>query len=151
MHWWKKPPQDASPWLFEATTGKWNRLRTGTPGPASSFGDTLIYLRRKSVFFLHRNSDVWFYDVPGNRWNPVNARGPQPPFGIDATSCYDTKRHRIYIGGGSYPVAPTGDNALLVYYLKTNSWIDPKPKGSPCDGSNSYPTKNAAHALRHSR
>ena len=107
--WWKMPPEDASPWLFETASGKWNRLRTGSPGPSSSFGDTLIYLTaERRAFFLHRNSDVWFYDVPGNKWQSVNPQGPKPPFGIDATSCYDSKRHRVYIGGGSYPVAPTG-------------------------------------------
>jgi hypothetical protein len=27
--------------------------------------------------------------------------------------------------------------------LKTGRWADPKPKGSPCKSSNSFPTKNA--------
>jgi hypothetical protein len=142
--WWKPPPQDASPWLFEVATGRWNRLRTGTPGPDSSFGDTLIYLAEgRRAFFLHRNSDIWFYDVPANQWIPVQPRGPRPLFGIDATSCFDPARQRIYIGGGSYPVAPAGTNAFWIYDLKTNTWIDPKPKGSPCKGSTSFPTKNA--------
>src|SRR5207249_1309808 len=42
--WYKPPTADASPWFFETSTGKWNRLRTGTDAPASGFGDTLIYL-----------------------------------------------------------------------------------------------------------
>src|SRR5690242_19005415 len=29
--WWQEPPRDASPWMFEALTGRWKRLRTGTP------------------------------------------------------------------------------------------------------------------------
>jgi hypothetical protein len=144
QRWWKEPPKDASPWLFEATTGRWNRLRTGTPAPPSSYGDTLIALpARHQAFFLHRNSDVWLYDIPANRWKPVDARGPRPPFGIDATSCYDSRRERIYIGGGSYPVAPAGSNAFWIYDIPTNTWIDPKPTGAPCKGSTSYPTKNA--------
>jgi hypothetical protein len=70
--WWKTPPEDAGPWLFEVATGRWNRLRTDTPGPSSSFGDTLIYLPgERRAFFLHRNSDVWFYDVPANQWNDL--------------------------------------------------------------------------------
>jgi hypothetical protein len=142
---WLKPvPADASPWMFQTTTGKWTRRRTGTAGPASSFGDTLIYVpSRKQAFFLHRNDDAWFYDTQADRWTKVQPNGPLPPFGIDATSCYDSKRDRIYIGGGSYPVVPAGRNAFWVYDLKTDSWIDPQPKGSPCRGSNSYPTKNA--------
>ena len=142
--WWKEPPKDASPWMFETSTGKWNRLRTGTPAPPSSFGDTLSYLpTRKQAFFAHRSSDVWLYDTVANKWRQVSAKGPKPPFGIDATACYDSKRKRIYIGGGSYPVADEGSNAFWIYDLKTDSWIDPKPKGAPCKGSARYPTKNA--------
>jgi hypothetical protein len=70
-------------------------------------------------------------------------RGPRPPFGIDATACYDSKRERIYLGGGSYPVAPAGSNAFRSYDLKTDTWVDPKPQGQPGKGSTSYPTKNA--------
>ena len=145
--WLKPPPADAGPWFYETTTGKWNRLRTGTRGPESSYGDTLIYLPGyKQAFFLHRSQDMWLYDTQTNKWRNVNPKGPRPPFGIDATSCYDSKRHRIYIGGGSYPVAPSGTHAFWVYDLKANTWLDPKPKGSPCKGSNSYPTKNAVMA-----
>jgi len=141
--WYKAPPADASPWSFESATGKWNRTRTGTTAPKSGFGDTFIYLSpRKQAFFAHRSQDVWFYDTAKNTWRQAKTSGPPPPFGIDATSCYDPKRDRVYIGGGSYPVAK-GPNALWIYDLKTDAWIDPQPKGSPCRGSNSYPTKNA--------
>jgi hypothetical protein len=143
QRWYKAPPADASPWIFESATGRWNRTRTGTPAPRSGFGDTFVYLApRKQAFFAHRSQDVWFYDTRKNAWTPVKPSGPPPPFGIDATSCYDPKRDRIYIGGGSYPVA-AGPNALWVYDLKANAWVDPRPKGSPCRGSTSYPTKNA--------
>ena len=98
---------------------------------------------RKQVFFLYRNQEVWFYDTQANKWHERQPKGPKPPFGIDATSCYDSKRHRIYIGGGSYPVAPAPGHAFWVYDLATDTWIDPKPRGLPAKGSNSYPTKNA--------
>jgi hypothetical protein len=142
--WVKSAPADASPWFFESLSGKWNRTRTGTPGPSSGFGDTLHYIpSMKKAFFAHRSQEVSLYDARTNKWEKANPTGPPPPFGIDATSCYDSKRERIYIGGGSYPVAPEGTNGFRIYDLKTNAWIDPKPKGAPCRGSNSYPTKNA--------
>ncbi|MEX2140576.1 MAG: kelch repeat-containing protein [Pirellulales bacterium] len=150
--WLKPPPLDASPWSFDPATGEWRRRRTDstdspkavTPGPSSSYGDTLIYLPgRKQAFFLHRNSDVWLYDTEGNKWSRVEPAGPPPPFGIDAVSCLDTKRERIYIGGGSYPVTSAGRNALWAYDLKTSAWRDLQPQGAPCRGSTSYPTKNA--------
>src|SRR5256885_14446878 len=61
------------------------------------------------------------------RSSRVAPRGPPPPFGIDPTACYDTKRDRIYVGGGSYPVAP-GPNAFWAYDVRTDTWIDPKPE-----------------------
>jgi hypothetical protein len=143
-NWLKPAPADAGPWFFETTTGRWNRTRTGTPAPPSGFGDTFHYLPSlKKAFFSHRSQDAWLYDPGANRWEKVAAQGTPPPFGIDAVSCLDSKRERIYIGGGSYPVAPEGSRAFWVYDLRTNSWIDPAPQGAPCRGSNSFPTKNA--------
>jgi hypothetical protein len=139
--WLKPAPADASPWSFDPATGKWDRRRTGAAAPRSGYGDTLLYVpAKKQVFFAHRNEEVWFYDPAANRWKQAAPQGPKPPWGIDATSCLDTKRQRIYIGGGSYPVAPEAGHAFWVYDLKEDRWVDPKPKGKPCKGSNSYNT-----------
>jgi hypothetical protein len=144
VKWLKEGPADASPWLFETAGGTWGRLRTGTPAPKSSYGDTLVYVpSRKQAFFARGSQDVWFYDTGANRWKQAAPEGPRPPFGIDATSCYDPRRQRLYVGGGSYPVAPGQTHAFWVYDLKADRWVDPRPRGRPCKGSNSYPTKNA--------
>ncbi len=133
----------ASPWMYDTVAGRWDRLKTRSASPRSGFGDVLIYLPpHRKAFFHRRGRPPSFYDPAGNDWTTVKAKGPPPPFGIDATACYDAKRDRIYMGGGSYPVAK-GDNALWVYDLKTNAWVDPKPKGKPCGGSNSYATNIA--------
>ena len=145
--WLRPAPADASPWLFETASGSWNRVRTGTTAPKSGYGDTLIYLPpRKQAFFAHRNEEVWFYDTAKDSWKRARPEGPPPPFGIDATSCYDPKRERIYLGGGAYPTAPDTGHAFWVYDLKADRWVDPKPKGKPCRGSNSYATLNALMA-----
>jgi hypothetical protein len=142
--WLKDPPADASPWAFDPATGKWDRRRTGTAAPPSSYGDTLLYVpSKKQVFFAHRSQEVWFYDPKSNKWKQEKPEGPPPPFGIDATSCYDSRRERVYIGGGAYPIAPDTGHAFWVYDLKANKWVDPKPKSKPCRGSNSYSTLNA--------
>jgi hypothetical protein len=142
---WVQPaPADASPWFFESRTGKWNRVKTGTPAPKSSFGDTLHYIpSMKKVFFAYRSKEVYLYDTAANRWEKPAVSGTPPPFGIEANSCYDSKRQRIYIGGGIYPQTPDGANALWIFDLKTNAWIDPKPQGAPCRGKNRYTTRNA--------
>ena len=105
----------------------------------------LIYVPTKKQAFFRHQQDVWFYDAAQKKWSQANAKGPKPPFGIDATACYDSRRDRIYLGGGSYPVTPAGGNALWIYDLKTDTWIDPKPKGS-AGGSTSYATNYALMA-----
>src|SRR6185503_12168491 len=101
----KPAPADASPWFFDSLSGKWARTKTETPCPKSGFGDTFHYLPSlKKAFFAHGSKEVAIYDPAANKWERPAAGGPLPPFGIDATSCVDTKRDRVYIGGGSYPV-----------------------------------------------
>jgi hypothetical protein len=145
--WLKAAPADAGPWAFAPAAGKWDRRRTGTPAPPSGYGDSFLYIpSKKRAFFAHRSQDVWFYDPRANRWDHVNPQGPPPPFGIDATSCYDPKRQRVYLGGGAYPVAPDDTHAFWIYDLKADRWVDPRPKGKPCQGSNHYATLNALMA-----
>lgn len=153
LQWLKNVPKEdptngASPWMFDSATGKWNRFRTSTPAPVSGHGDTLLYApTKKQLFFLHGGSkEVWFYDTQANRWKKASPQGPKPPFGPEPTSCYDSKRDRIYIGGGSFPSVPNNGNAFWVYDLKTDQWIDPKPAGKPCKGSNHYGVLNALMA-----
>ena len=134
----------ASPWFWESGSGKWNRRATDTPSPRSGFGDSFHYLAGQKRAWFRHGEEIWFYDTAANTWTPAKPTGPKLPFGIDATSCYDPKRERIYIGGGSYPVTPAGKNAFRIYDLKTNAWLDPQPTGAPCGGSNSYPTHSAA-------
>ena len=142
--WFKPAPRDASPWTFDPSTGKFNRQRTGGAAPRSGFGDVLTYLpKQREFFYAHRSKDVWFYNPQKNQWRQAKPKGPPPPFGIDCTSCYDPKRERIYLGGGSYPTTPKGQNAFWIYDVKKNRWIDPKPKGAPCRGSTSFNTNNA--------
>ena len=134
----------ASPWFWESETGKWNRLVTATKSPNSGFGDSFHSLPGEKRAWFRHGEEVWFYNTAANAWTQAKPTGPPLPFGIDATSCYDPKRERIYIGGGSYPVTPAGTNAFRSYDLKTNAWLDPQPTGTPCGGSNSYPTHSAA-------
>src|SRR5262249_35843890 len=122
--WLKEPPADASPWLFDPARGKWDRRRTGTPAPRSSYGDTLLYIpSKKQAFFAHRSRAARFYDPTAHRWQQETPEGPPPPFGIAAPSCYDPRRERVYLGGGSSPVAPAETHAFWVYDLKANRWV----------------------------
>jgi hypothetical protein len=139
----KTSRKPASPWFYDVATGKWERRAVDGAAPRSGFGDVLVYSSsQKKAFFQHGNQEVWLYDYAANKWTKKEPKGPQPPWGIDPTACLDTKRDRVVMGGGGYPVAK-GPNALWFYDLKTDTWIDPKPKGQPCRGSNSYATNIA--------
>ena len=145
---WTKEPYkflNASPWMYDVDTGKWDR-KAAKISPRSGFGDVLLYVPSLKQAFFRNNESVWFYDPAANLWTDVKPTGPNPPFGIEPTVCLDSKRDRIYIGGGAYPVTPKGINAFRIFDLKTKTWIDPLPKGAPCGGSNRYTTDIAAMA-----
>ena len=132
----------ASPWIFDIGLGRWMRLSIAPPerSPPSGFGDTLIYLASRDTVFFHHLNQIWFYEPEQNSWTRRNPSGPRLPFSIDATACYDPKRQRIYLGGGSYPVAK-GPNALWIYDIDSDRFVDPRPGGDP--GGNSYATNYA--------
>jgi len=133
-----KKVSNASPWMFDARSGRWERRVTKEKIPPSGFGDVFVYVPAMKKSFFWHGEGVWFYDGERNSWEDAGAKGKRPGYGIDPTACYDGKRERIYMGGGSYPVVKEGENALWVFDLKNREWVDPKPRGS-C-GSNSYNT-----------
>jgi len=126
----KVPP--SSPWSYDLGKGRWEVRAVDGPSPEKAEGTLLYVPGLKKAFYRSGKSEfVWFYDPAANAWTRVTPKGPRPPFGIDPTSCLDPKRERIYIGGGSYPSVEEGKNALWIYDLKNDAWIDPQPKGTP--------------------
>jgi Galactose oxidase, central domain len=121
---------NASPWIYDVKADRWRRYRTVARSPETGPGGVTIYIPSVKKAFYWRHDEVWLYDPAAKTWQNMKPGGPKPPFGIDATACYDPKRDRIYLGGGDYPPAK-GPNALWIYDIRTNSWIDPMPKGSP--------------------
>ena len=130
----------ASPWMFDPWNLRWHRLKTPGPSPRTGYGNVLEYLPNADRLFQFDARRVAYYLPDKNTWVYPSVTGPRPPFGIDPTACHDPVRDRIYIGGGNYPIAP-GPNALWVFDVKKNRWIDPAPAGSP--GSNRFSTNIA--------
>jgi hypothetical protein len=143
---WPYTPQNCSPWMYIPAAGKFELLKTQGPFPAGHFeaGAVLYSSGSKKVFYSPGGDTVWNYDPQSNAWTNVKTKGPRPPWGIDAGVCMDTKRDRIYIGGGYYPCVPKSANSFWCYDMKTSTWIDLKPKGEPCKGCNRYGPNNAA-------
>jgi hypothetical protein len=126
----KVPP--SSPWSYDLKSGTWDVRKVDGPSPETAEGTLLYIPGLKKTFYRSGKSElVWLYDAAQNSWTRITPKGPRPPFGIDPTACLDPKRCRIYIGGGSYPSVEEGKNALWIYDLKENAWIDPQPKGTP--------------------
>lgn len=122
----------SSPWSYDPASGRWDVQAMDGPSAEKAEG-TLLYVpgMKKTFYRSGKGKDLWFHDGAKNAWAKVTPQGPTPPFGIDPTACYDPKRERIYIGGGSYPSVEEGKNALWIYDLKADAWIDPQPKGTP--------------------
>jgi hypothetical protein len=140
---WPYTPNQCSPWMYNVATDRFEIQKTQGPAPRSALGDILVYLpsMKKLFYWRGREKTVWLYDPQGNTWANLKPKGPPPPFGIDANACLDSKRGRIYFGGGHYPVAQ--DHAFWCYDIESNAWVDLEPKGKPCRGCNRYGTNKA--------
>ena len=138
-------PAPHSPWMYDTVSDRWDIRRVTGPCPGSELGDVLVYVPslKKVLYYFSGTREVWLYDPQANAWAKVAAKGPVPTFGIDAVACLDTKRERIYIGGGYYPLAP-GSSAFWAFDLKTKTWMDLQPKGKVCGGCNRYGPNHAA-------
>lgn len=122
------PIRQASPWMFNTVTGEWERYKTNSKSPAMQVGHTILYIPTIRKVFSY-GAGMHYYDTEKNDWEIINAQGPAPIAGWDAISCYDSKRDRIYIGGGNTRFKIKEGNTLWIFDVKTNTWIDPNPTG----------------------
>jgi hypothetical protein len=132
----------ASPWMYDTVAGRWERHATKERSPSGGCGGFVYLPAHRKAFYYVAGLGVWFYDPAANAWTAVKPGGPMPPFAIDFVACHDPKRDRVYLGGGDCPVA-AGDNALWIFDVKTNAWVDPKPEGKPGAGCNKYTNARA--------
>jgi len=122
----------ASPWFYDTAEGHWRRQKTQTPTPAIGHGAHLIYLPPQKKFFFLGQGGTHLYDPEKNEWTKLSPAGQGPRKPIDAASCYDPKRERIYIAMGSYGVPediPGVENQVVAYDIAKNAWIDLQAKG----------------------
>ncbi len=136
--WWSaeiaRNAKPHSPWAWNTRTGQWECEAIETPHPSYGNGDTFLYVPTRRQYFhagrlTHADGRVHFYDPAAKKWTRFEPKGPRPPATYDATSCYDPKRDRIYIGGGG--AKDDLPQSLWAFDLKTDAWVDPKPEGTP--------------------
>jgi hypothetical protein len=129
-----KPDRVAgAPFSFNTLTGRFERLPAEGFRPQGAF-PTLTYLpTRKALWHYTRSGDtgvVRLCDTATRKWSNANAKGPTPP-GIDFGVCYDGKRDRLYVCGGSYR-GPYAENEgkVYVYDVQSNSWSNAPDRGA---------------------
>jgi hypothetical protein len=128
---WSKIKQ-ASPWMYDTRAGHWLRYKTKTQTPKMGHGSHLLYLSVEKKHFFLGGGGSYFFDSADNDWHKLKPGGPPPPQAMDAASCYDPKRNRVYIAMGSYPKKPATapvENRVWAYDVKKNTWIDLKAAG----------------------
>jgi len=113
-----------APYYFNTVTGNFER-----PPLGAGFGGVLFYLPGKKALWAYAGGGVTLLADPAtHKRADAGAKGPTPQ-GIDFGACYDPKRDRIYVGGGSYR-GPYGKDEGFVYIYdpKTNAWSNPPNK-----------------------
>jgi len=129
----EKTPKSASPWIYNTVEGHWDRFKTKNPSGPGGFGATLVYVPtvKKSFSYINKGSPICWYDSEAREWTPIKRQGTLTPWSIDPTSCYDSKRDRIWMGGGKFPIIDKGKNALWSFDVRTETFVEAAPKGAP--------------------
>jgi hypothetical protein len=120
------------PFFYNAATGRFERYPFNQKMPSGVVDQVVHYLPTKKALWLFqtKTNQTWLGDFETRKWTDAAAKGPTPK-GIDFGSCYDSKRDRIYVCGGSYR-APYGkdEGRIYVYDVKTNTWSNLPDKGT---------------------
>ncbi len=128
-----KPDRVAgTPYFFDTATGRFDRSpQLGVRPPGRATGRVVFYLPTRKALWVYGAGATVIRDTATGTWSNTGAEGPTPT-GIDFAACYDSKRDRIYVGGGSYR-GPWGQDEgyLFIYDVKTNTWTNPPNRGSP--------------------
>jgi hypothetical protein len=107
------------PYFYDVATGRWTRHKTTGRGPGSFriYGANCEWLPTKGVFALYIwKGPVWLYRLEEKKWDSVNPAGPAPAGGYEGVSCYDSKRHRIYLLGNKR-------KKITAYDVEANKWL----------------------------
>jgi Kelch motif protein len=121
-----------TPYYFNTGNGKFERFPVNGPRmQGSGAGGVLSYLPSKRALWFYGAGVTQMAETATRRWVPSGAKGPTPK-GIDFGACFDSKRDRIYVAGGSYR-DPWGkdEGYVFIYDAKTNAWSNPPNKGRP--------------------
>lgn len=125
----------ASPWIYDTLSGHWRRFKTAQTTPQTGHGMHLVYLPPLKKTLLLSGGGAHLYDRATNAWTKLDPGGLPPPQSIDAASCYDSKRNRVYIAMGSYGSVEARQstelpNQVWAYDVETNTYLDLQATGT---------------------
>lgn len=117
-------------WAFDFGTQKWLYLYKGNnPSPNGRSGDAGVgssaYVPADRLLYVVSRGKTWTFTPGTLKWRQLDVSG-QPPWSIEATLEYDSKRHSLYFFGGNYP-----ENGQLYHFdIKKRHWQTIKATGT---------------------
>lgn len=121
-------------WAFSVDTREWRELSPAGDKPPARFGHTLNYdpVRGRLLLFGGQStgffSDLWAYDIAGNRWSQLapDAAGPSRRYGHSAV--YDSARDRLIVSHGFTDRGRFDDT--WAFNLAQPGWANLSPAGA---------------------
>jgi hypothetical protein len=124
-----KKISDNGLWLWDTRTARWHPHRG--KGPKVIFGANLVYLPGlKKLWYYCGTEQIYLYDCEKKSWGALKPTGPRPPFTMQGQCAYDSKRDRVYLGGGGTEKTAKNTECLWIYDVKGNSWTNAKAANS---------------------
>ncbi len=121
-------------WAFALTTNTWKQLAPAGAPPPVRFGHTLVNdtKRNRLVLFGGQGrgffSDVWAYDIAGNRWQQLAADNAGPSTRYGHSAVLDAATDRMIISHGFTNAGRFDDT--WAFDLQTNQWRNLTPAGT---------------------
>jgi hypothetical protein len=124
-----------SPWIYDTVEGNWDCFKTRAPRATCGAGAVLIYVPtvQKAFGYERWSSRMAWYDPQARNWAAIEPKGDRTPWHMDVNACYDSKRDRIYLGGGLWakPAVKEGESALWAFDVKTETFSRLEPEVNP--------------------
>lgn len=119
------------PFYYDVKTGRWERkLAKGSPAKRNGYSAVVYIPSLRQFAYYGRETNISFFNYKTGQWTVKKPTGPAPRRASDGLVCLDEKRDRLYIFNlGMKKSIP------WIYDIKTNTWIDPKPKTLPGGGA----------------
>lgn len=119
-------------WVLRFKDRRWTYLYEGTnPAPNEPGAGASAYAGATGMLYAKVKDQTWTYDPRKNRWSQISTRGTPPPYTIEGTLEYDSRRNVLYFFGGNYEPNLT----LWRFDIAKQRWSQLKPAGSGPDGN----------------